>query len=185
MTLNHVDGRGLSSYGGAHLPLESARWRLAVIWFPVCGVIFLLLIGQSIGGVYGNELQRVWGWALPNLLPTLALMISVFAADAIKPDSEHVILVRKNFCTLAISLSAFYLCAFLVSILVQPFLQTFHSSGHGGANVRIELLETSNIWLAPLQGLVIASLGVLFFLKEAAKNQTNSSQTEQSGIGGS
>ena len=160
-----------SSGQGQLLPLDSARWWLAVIWFPVCGLIFLLLIGQSIGGVYGDELQRVWGWALPNFLPTLALMVSVFAADALKPYSKDVLFVRKNFCLLAMSLSIFYLCAFMLSILVQPLLQMFSSKGVGGVTVRIDLLETSNIWLGPLQGLVIVSLGILFFLKEGEKKE--------------
>jgi len=159
------------SEGSKLLPLDSVRWRLAVVWFPVCGVIFLLLIGQSIGGVDGNELQRVWGWALPNFLPTLALMVSVFAADALKPSSETVVFVRKNFYVLAISLSVFYLSTFILSILVQPLLQWFNTTTEGGVTVRIELLETSNIWLAPLQGLVIAALGVLFFLKEGEKKK--------------
>ena len=149
--------------------LDSVRWRLALIWFPLSGIIFLLLIGQSIGGVYGNELQRVWGWALPNFLPTLALMVSVFAADALRSQTEVTIVVRRNFYILSTALSVFYLIILLVSILIQPALQLLSAKGEGGITVRIELLETSNIWLGPLQGLVIASIGVLFFLKEDDK----------------
>jgi hypothetical protein len=151
------------------LPLDTARWRLAVIWFPVCGLFFLLMIGQSIGGVYGSELQRVWGWALPNFLPTLALMVSVFAADALRPYSKHVVFVRKNFCQLAIGLSVFYLLVLIFSVLAQPLLQWLRGPAAAGVSGRIELLETSNIWLGSLQGLVVVSLGVLFFLKEGEK----------------
>jgi hypothetical protein len=100
------------------------------VWFAACGVIFLILIGQSLGGAYGNQLQRVWGWALPNILPTLALMVSVFAADALKTTSNRVF-VRANFCSLATSLSIFYLFAFALSILVQPFLQLISRISHG------------------------------------------------------
>jgi hypothetical protein len=145
--------------------LEVARWRLALLWFSVCGVIVLLLIAQSVGGVFGGQLQRVWGWALPNFLPTLALMVSVFAAEALRPGEAAGIQVRRNFFVLAAGLSVFYLGLLLVAILVQPLLQIFNG-GVGGMAVRIELLETSNIWLGPMQGLVVASLGVLFFLKE-------------------
>lgn len=152
--------------------LESVRWKLALIWFPLCGLTFLLLIGQSMGGVYGKELQRVWGWALPNFLPTLALMVSVFAADALRAQSEVSIVVRRNFFVLSASLSVFYLLILIASILIQPALQTFNANGEGGVAARIELLETSNIWLGPLQGLVIASIGVLFFLKEDDKAST-------------
>jgi hypothetical protein len=160
-----------NSFSGNQLPterrnsllaLESARWRLAIIWFPASGVIAILLIGQSLGGVYGDELQRVWGWALPNFLPTLALMVSVFAADALRPYEDSVF-VRGTFCMLAIGLTVFYLAVFSLPILYQPFLQP------GGSVGRIALLEISNIWLGPLQGLVVISLGVLFFLKEDGK----------------
>lgn len=149
--------------------LDSVRWKLALIWFPLCGLAFLLLIGQSMGGVYGKDLQRAWGWALPNFLPTLALMVSVFAADALRAQSETTILVRRNFFLLSASLSIFYLLILMTSILIGPALQSFNPSGEGGVASRIELLETSNIWLGPLQGLVIASIGVLFFLKEDEK----------------
>jgi hypothetical protein len=151
------------------LPLEFVRWRLAMVWFPTGGLIFLLLIGQSIGGVYGAELQTVWGWALPNFLPTLALMVSVFTAEALRPYRENSALVRRNFYLLALSLSIFYLLAFLLSILVQPILQLLNAKEEGGVEARIELLQISNIWLGPLQGLVIAALGALFFLKEEEK----------------
>lgn len=148
------------------ISLEKVRWRLALVWFPVCGLVFLLLIGQSIGGVYGDQLQRAWGWALPNFLPTLALMVSVFAADALRSNVDPTILVRRNFYLLSMALSAFYLLTLLVSILAQPALQWLSKTVDSGITVRMELLETSNIWLGPLQGLVIASIGVLFFLKE-------------------
>jgi hypothetical protein len=99
-------------------------------------------------------------------------MVSVFAADALRQESDTTILVRRNFYLLSLGLSIFYLLTLSLSILVQPVLQLLNSEGQGGVLIRIELLETSNIWLAPLQGLVIASIGVLFFLKEAVKSPT-------------
>ncbi len=147
--------------------LETARWRLAVIWFPGCGLLFLILVAQSIGGAYGDQLQRAWGWALPNFLPTLALMVSVFAADALNPLSETASYVRKNFCYLAIGLSIFYILVILISLVTQPLAGEINDAPDL-ITARLELLEMSNMWLAPLQGLVVASLGLLFFLKEGA-----------------
>jgi hypothetical protein len=149
------------------VPLDTVRWRLALLWFALCGVVVLLLIAQSLGGVFGDQLQRVWGWALPNFLPTLALMVSVFATEALRPSESAGMQVRRNFYLLAMGLSAFYLVLLLVAILVQPLL-AFFNGGVGGVSVRIELLETSNFWLGPLQGMVVVALGVLFFLKEEA-----------------
>jgi hypothetical protein len=156
--------------GADLLRLEKARWRLAVIWFPCGGLIFLILIAQSIGGAYGDQVQRAWGWALPNFLPTLALMVSVFAADALKPSTGTAIYVRKNFCSLALSLSIFYVLVILISLVGQLFAGQV-SDAPDLTTARLKLLEMSNMWLAPLQGLVVASLGVLFFLKEGETHE--------------
>lgn len=147
------------------LPLETARWRLALIWFPGSGLLFLIMIAQSLGGAYGDELQRAWGWALPNFLPTLALMISVFATDALRPMSETDAVVRRNFASLALALSAFYLLILFVSVAGQVIFMSYNSTDDL-VERRLTLLETSNYWLAPLQSLVVAAIGTLFFLKE-------------------
>jgi hypothetical protein len=151
------------------LPLETARWRLAMVWFPSCGLIFLIMIAQSIGGAYGSELGRAWGWVLPTFLPTLALMISVFAADALSPPATGAggPVVRRAFARLATALSVFYILAILVALLAQPIYGSY-VGGADPTSARLDLLETSNLWLAPLQSLVVAAIGVLFFLKESA-----------------
>jgi hypothetical protein len=75
--------------------------------------------------------------------------------------------VRRGFCYLAVGLSAFYLFAIFASVLSQPFVGL--DEGEDPIESRLALLELSNIWLAPMQALVVASIGVLFFLKEAKK----------------
>jgi len=147
------------------MTLERARWRLAVIWFPGAAILFVTLVLQSMGGAYGKDLQRVWGWALPNFLPTLALMVSVFAADALKPNAGKPLLVRRNFCTLSMWLSIFYLLMLLLTVFAQPFIRTYVGDT---TTDRVEMLESSSIWLGPLQGVVVIALGVLFFMKEDA-----------------
>lgn len=150
------------------IPLENARWSLAKLWFIGSGLIFLLLVGQSIGTIYDGALQTVWGWALPNFVPTLALMVSVFAADALKPYNEaDSSKVREPFYKLAFGLSIFYLSIFLVTILSVP---AFLYMRQGTKVSAIDLLQVSNLWLGPLQGIVVAALGVLFFLKDEDKN---------------
>lgn len=151
------------------IELERARWRLAVIWFPSAAVIFLILVAQSMGGAHSGELQRLWGWALPNFLPTIALMLSVFAAEALKPHETGTIYVRRNYCTLAIWISAFYLFVLLISILAVPLVRFFVESAR--ELDRMKMLEDSNLWLGPLQGLTVVALGILFFLKEEVRNE--------------
>jgi hypothetical protein len=146
------------------IPLEHARWSLARLWFIGSGVIFVLLVAQSTGTIYDGALQTVWGWALPNFVPTLALMVSVFAADALKPYSEtDSSKVREPFYKLARGLSIFYLFVLLATILSEPIFLYFRQGTKVSA---IDLLQVSNLWLGPLQGVVVAALGVLFFLKD-------------------
>jgi hypothetical protein len=134
------------------------------VWFCGAGLIFLLLAVQSLAGLYQDRLQGVWGWALPNFIPTLSLMLGVFAASALQHNTEDDQLeVRTGFYRLSISLSVFYLLMLLLTILIQPFAAAWRADP---AISNGQALETSNLWLGPLQGLVVAALGVLFFLKQ-------------------
>ncbi len=63
-------------------PLEDVRNQLTKLWMPGCGVPFLLLIGQSVMHVYDPKTQEVWSWFLPNILPSLSVMISTLALTA-------------------------------------------------------------------------------------------------------
>lgn len=144
--------------------LDTARWHLAIVWFPACGILIILLAAQSLFGVYEDRVQGAWSWALPNFVPTLALMVSVFAADALRPFDETAgSKVRETFYRLSMGISIFYLVVLLATVLVQPFVVTYRSDTKLN---QIGMLEMSNLWLAPLQGLVVTALGVLFFLKQ-------------------
>lgn len=144
--------------------LYAARWRLALVWFPCSGLFILLLVLMSLNGAFGALTQQLWGWALPNLLPTLALMISVFAANALTPAEEETASVRRNFWLLSMALSIFYI-ALLFAPLLTPALKDVAPT----PNVRMAALEMSNMWLGPVQGLLVMVMGVLFFSKEPQK----------------
>ncbi|MBU1138963.1 MAG: hypothetical protein KKD01_00220 [Proteobacteria bacterium] len=134
------------------LPLERARWTLAKLWFVGAGLVFLILVGQSIAGKYQDKTELVWSWALPTVMPTLSLIVTVLGASALQKQLD-VIAVRRSFYTLSLWLSVIYLALILLTLGLEPF-STLES---------LELLNLSNLWLAPFQGLVISALGVLFF----------------------
>jgi hypothetical protein len=90
-------------------------------------------------------------------------MVSVFAAEALTPPSSFEPLVRRHFLSLSVGLSIFYLFVLFLSVFAQPLLTV---EGTEVVTKRIEFIETSSIWLGPIQGLVVAALGVLFFLKD-------------------
>jgi len=157
--------------------LEEARWALGKVWFIGAALIAGLLIFQSLANVYEGRTQAVWGWALPNIMPTLSLMIGVFAAAALQ---EHVesesIGVRRPFLRVGRGLSAFHLLAVAGTIMAEPFLGTVAGSD---ANP-MALFDMSNIWLAVLQGMVAAVIGALFFSKTSKNDPAAVSGNGQS-----
>jgi len=137
----------------ADLPMVRCKRRLATVWFALGGVIFLLLVIQTVMGYYGQRATDAWGWFLPNVMPTLSLIVGVLVLDqmggGVKTRTADAFLYR-----LALGLSCAYLLLILLSILVQPFAPL----------PPLELMQQSNLWLGPLQGLVAGALGA-FFIK--------------------
>jgi hypothetical protein len=146
------------------IKLERARAWLAAVWFIGSAVVFALLVAQSLNGLYLDQLEKAWAWALPNIAPTLSLMVSVFAAYAlIAAAEEDKYEVRKTFLTLSLGLSIFYILNLLVVIGSAPF-----SANKLGTNP-VDVMHTSNFWLGPLQGLTSAALAALFFTKTESR----------------
>jgi hypothetical protein len=134
--------------------------RFARVWLIGAGVIFTLLVAQSLWHAYGDLTTEVWGWFLPTLAPTLALIITVLTYTALDPLMTGAV-VRKGFVPIALWLSVVYLFTVLLTILVQPFTAKTPADA-------VALMRTSNLWLGPFQGLVASALGVLFVSKERA-----------------
>ena len=147
-----------------HVAIGRARNRLALIWFPACGLLFTFLIVQTLLDVYGEDVTQVWDWALPNLLPTLALIASVFAASALNTNERKPILVRKGFLVMTICLSLFYLLTILLVLLMPGIRQIMHGVA-ATPGARLDAMTNSSIFLGPMQSLVVGALGVLFVAK--------------------
>ena len=135
----------------AALPMRRCKRRLASVWFGLAGLIFLLLVIQSVMGHYGAHATDAWGWFLPNVMPTLSLIVGVLVLDqlggGVKTRTADAFLYR-----LALWLSCAYLLLILLSILIQPFAPL----------PPLDLMQQSNLWLGPLQGLVAGALGAFF-----------------------
>lgn len=138
-----------------HVSMQKSKKYLAAIWFAGGGAVFLIVLGQSFLGHYGTDVEQVWGWLLPTIMPTLSLIIGVIVADA-KDKNAHKKTVDQFIYRLAFSLSLLYLLAVLLTILVQPISPI----------PPIELMKQSQLWLGPFQGLVSASIGVFFTRSE-------------------
>jgi hypothetical protein len=130
------------------------RW-LATVWFAGAGLAFFIVLLQSLLGRYGDEVNQVWGWLLPTVMPTLSLIIGVLVFEAVQGTDRSKRIDRFLF-RLTVGVSIAYLAAVILVIAVQPFAST----------PPLQLMNQANVWLGPFQGLVAAALGA-FFVKTA------------------
>lgn len=137
------------------IPIARCRVWLTILWSSTVIFLLVLLILQTIGGHYvdheSDNTREVFGWFFPLVLPNLSLILSITVLDKSRIAAN---LKRVNPFSFAICfcLSVFYLVLVALPILCQPF----------SALKPLQLMQQSNIWLGPLQGLVAASLGVFF-----------------------
>ena len=156
------------------MTLTKSKWVFASIWLGGAGLVFLVLVVQSLFGRYGSQSEDAWAWYLPTVMPTLSLIIGVLATDfriaatasataagaagatatpTIANDAKILPVSARGLLWLGIGLSVFYLLLVAVTILAQPFLQDVSP---------IELMHRSNLWLGPLQGLTAGVLAAFF-----------------------
>ena len=138
------------------LDVSLGQRRLAVIWYSGAGLIFLLLLVQSLMGKYGDQVQAAWSWFLPTIVPTLSLITGAIAYNARKSDSPGT--VDAFSFKVSSGLSGFYLVLVLATLLVQPLTSTSP----------ISLMKLSNLWLAPIQVLLGIALGAFFSSRQSA-----------------
>lgn len=154
------------------MTLTKSKWMFASIWLGGAGLVFLILVVQSLVGRYGSQSEDAWAWYLPTVMPTLSLIIGVLATDfriaatanataaagaatttTIATDAKILPVSARGLLWLGVGLSVFYLLLVAVTILAQPFLQGVSP---------IELMHRSNLWLGPLQGLTAGVLAAFF-----------------------
>lgn len=137
------------------MTLTRSKWLFAGVWLGGAGLVFLILVGQSLVGRYGSQSQEAWAWYLPTVMPTLSLIIGVLVSDFrnANADTQPLPVSAKGLLWLGVALSVFYLLLVAVTILAQPFLQDVSP---------IELMHRSNLWLGPLQGITAGVLAAFF-----------------------
>jgi hypothetical protein len=123
--------------------MRASMWRLAIIWFAGGGFLFVILVGQSLTGYYEPRTEDAWGWFLPTVMPTLSLIVGALVADYRRVADQGVAKQQAGpLFWLGAGLSVFYLLL-----------------------VALTLMQRSNLWLGPLQGLCVAALAFFFHSK--------------------
>lgn len=132
----------------------TAQRRLALLWYGCSGVLFIALFVLTVASDDRDYMKSVWAWFLPTVAPTLSLMTGVVIGHAQGKTSPTPEVSSAFVYRLAFILSTTYLTLVFLTFLLGPL------SG-SGANA---ILEDSQLWLAPLQGLTAAALAHYFIL---------------------
>jgi uncharacterized membrane protein YfcA len=134
--------------------LKRCRQVIAIVWSIGAGVPLLVLVVQSLIGHFGGSTRDVWTWYLGSVLPTVGLIGAVLGAEALQKDAQLQKNVDAFFYRWAIGLSTVYLACLWLVVFIAPMREL--SEGLP------ELARDAGAWLAPLQGLVTAALGIVF-----------------------
>jgi hypothetical protein len=137
---------------------HKGRRQLAVLWLIFILVIYVFLFIQTLNGKYGSSVNEIWAWGLQNTLPTASLIVGAFVVSAFEKE-ENTKLVNTFIFRLSYGVSLFYLILLLSILLFQPV----------SGRTLFELTKESGLYLAPIQGLATAAIGV-FFVKTKNKS---------------
>jgi len=145
------------------LTMTGARKKLALVWLLGGGLLFLVVLFQTVFGLYGERADRAWAWLLPTIMPSLSLVVAVLVAD-VKGKTFKIASVDPFVFRVAFWLSVVYLVVVALTIFLHPVSDM----------TPLELMEASSLWLGPLQGLVTAAIGAFFVVKgDAPEPATN------------
>ncbi len=154
-----MEGSTTTSVEGSTPPMEKGRVSmtaskkcLATAWFIGSGLLFLVLMVQTLLGHYGDKAKEAWAWFMPTIVPTLSLITSGVVISGPLGKSLETETVDQFSYRLSLVLSIFYLIVVSLTILITPF----------SATPPLELMKLSNLWLAPIQGIVSAALAAFF-----------------------
>ncbi|TYC64198.1 hypothetical protein FMN50_01730 [Rhodobacterales bacterium] len=142
------------------IEFDKAKWRLALLWFGVCGFLFFIVFLQTILDKYGQRSTEVWNWLLPNLMPVLTMMAGVIVSDMKAAPVTR--FVQVPFYYFAGGLSCFYLLLIAVIILLGPVIE------ETAGLLIFDVIGRTGVFLGPMQGVVASAVGI-FFLKKTEK----------------
>ncbi len=133
------------------LSMANARRRLALLWFIGAALVFVLVIAASIHRD-DRVVISLWSWFLPSIVPTLSLIVGVLVSELGNDRSDG---RRADAFLLMLStwLSIAYLLLVALSLL-------FHL-------IEWITLASSQLYLAPVQGLTATALSAFFVKRDA------------------
>ncbi|BCS89861.1 TMEM43 family protein [Pseudodesulfovibrio sediminis] len=139
------------------MPMRKCQRRLALLWLGLGGASILIVIIQLAGNHFGEDsngyAQKAFQWLLPAIVPTLSLILGSLATPMDKERQAD-----SFFFWVTMAISGGYL------LIILGFLVTRFSVAS-----MVQMVDSSVLWIGPLQGLVGGTMGFFFFRE--AKNE--------------
>jgi hypothetical protein len=133
------------------IEIYKCKRMLAVLWAVGILGLYLIILIQTLFGKHEDHINDVWGWLLQCTIPLFSLIIGAFSFSTFNPESDTARIDKFSF-RLSYFLSVFYLIVILAIIISQPL----------SGKPLWELGSNSNIYIAPLQGIVSGAVGLFF-----------------------
>ena len=128
--------------------------RLMLVWVIGCAILLLVAWLQIVFGHYGENGRAVMEWLLPSIIPTLSLVVGVWANNALN-KSRSPEKVGRGIYRIVLAVSALYLVFLGLIFAIQPMVAT----------PPLEVIKASSLIAAPLQGIVCIFIGIFFTQK--------------------
>jgi hypothetical protein len=133
--------------------LSNTRKKLLWLWLIATAIIMLLILMQTLMGVYEDIIGTAWMWAFVNLLPSLVLL---YVVTLLNKNAAKLVL-KSIFQSVYFGALAYLFCMFFF-LIARPLAPSDQS---------IEAyLRMSYTLLMPFQILLLLIFSILYFKKE-------------------
>jgi len=144
--------------------ISDCQMRLAILWLLPSLILFGLMMVQTFFLRFDKP-TVAWEWLIPTILPTISVIVGGIVHTASNPGTNYAI--DQNLYRLCLWLSWGYLGILVVTLfLAGPAANAAAAAVGGTASANpvtpMSWLETSKLWITPLQAPVGIVLGVFF-----------------------
>jgi len=130
--------------------------RLLTLWFPGILVVLLLLILQTSGNKYGDNVGKVWWWFSQTVLPLSLLLVLLY----VRAQRSVYSTIPGTTRWLSILLISLYVLSILFPLFIEPLFSSIDP---------IINLKKSTTYLLIFEGLIMTFLGLTFIRSKQAK----------------
>lgn len=142
---------------------SDAQKNLALVWMGATAVLLILFFIQTlVGNKYPGQSDEAWDWLIPQVFPTLTLMIGILVARA-QSASRRDVVVRRSYYRLTLGVVIFYFIVLFGVVFTAPLDFAFNETP------ALEHLKKATKIVNLLHGSATLILSIFFVSEAPAK----------------